>query len=206
MREADGDDEAEEDIWGGSDEEVCAVTPSWYHSLIVYVQADDSQKELMRRTARHILSSPNPPQLEMRILANYGGDKRFAFLRGRWARFWKSEKRRVKMESEASESKKAQDDGRSGTGLFGLADYGDSDQDNDHGDGELELDTEVSVESKAIVEIVAADNVSERDGNESDAVIKEARRARAKEWAKKRRASKSDTVWHQRCQLWAVSN
>lgn len=44
----------------------------------------------MQRTARHIQSSPNPAQLEMRILANHGADDRFAFLRGRWSRCWKT--------------------------------------------------------------------------------------------------------------------
>jgi len=180
LRETDGEDEPEEDIWGGSDEE-----------------PDDSQKELMRRTATHILSSPNPPQLEMRILANYGGDKRFAFLRGRWAHFWKLEKIRVKAENEAS--KKGRDEERSGTGLVGLADYGDSDQDDDDGDEELESNAEVSAESKKIEESASADDghvghVSDGDGGESDTAIKEARRARAKEWAKKRRALTSSKI------------
>lgn len=51
-------------------------------------QPDEEQKELMQRTANHLLASPNPTQLEMRILANHGTDKRFDFLRGRWARAW----------------------------------------------------------------------------------------------------------------------
>jgi hypothetical protein len=42
----------------------------------------------MTRTATHIRESPNPAQLEMRILANHGSDGRFAFLRGRWKRAW----------------------------------------------------------------------------------------------------------------------
>ncbi|EEB88528.1 hypothetical protein MPER_13589, partial [Moniliophthora perniciosa FA553] len=42
------DGEVAEDVWGGSDEE-----------------PEDTQKDLMRRTAKHILSSPNPAQLEM---------------------------------------------------------------------------------------------------------------------------------------------
>ncbi|KAF8881596.1 hypothetical protein BD779DRAFT_1675353 [Infundibulicybe gibba] len=52
----DGEPEADEDVWGGSDEEPSEV-----------------QRELMRRTARHILGSPNPAGLEMRILANTVG-------------------------------------------------------------------------------------------------------------------------------------
>ncbi|KAB5591875.1 hypothetical protein CTheo_4663 [Ceratobasidium theobromae] len=55
--------------WGNSDEEA-------------------TQGNLMRRTAAHLGGSPNPIQLEMRILANHGTDPRFAFLRGRWKRAW----------------------------------------------------------------------------------------------------------------------
>ncbi len=42
----------------------------------------------MHRTATHLLASPNRAQLELRILANHGADRRFAFLRGRWRRAW----------------------------------------------------------------------------------------------------------------------
>lgn len=59
------------DVWGGRNEKVCG---------------DETQKEFLRRTTVHIISSPNPAQLEMRILANHGPDKRFAFLRGRLLR------------------------------------------------------------------------------------------------------------------------
>ncbi|KAI6111675.1 hypothetical protein EV401DRAFT_1988918 [Pisolithus croceorrhizus] len=55
-------------VWGGSNEE-----------------SHRTQKGL-RRTAVHIISSPNSAQLEMRILANHTIDKRIAFLRGRWSR------------------------------------------------------------------------------------------------------------------------
>src|SRR5882757_696876 len=51
-------------------------------------QPDEHQITLMRRTAAHITSSPNPEQLEMRILANHGNDTRFSFLRGRWKCAW----------------------------------------------------------------------------------------------------------------------
>lgn len=59
------------DVWGGRNEKVCG---------------DETQKEFLRRTTVHIISPPNPAQLEMRILANHGPDKRFAFLRGRLLR------------------------------------------------------------------------------------------------------------------------
>lgn len=157
------------------------------------LQPDDPQRELMRRTATHISSSPNPAQLEMRILANHGGDKRFAFLRGRWGRFWKTEKARAKEALKAT-----QEDERSGPGLVGLADYGDSDQDDDGPgeDEEQELNAGPS-ESNKIAE-VDAEEVGDGEGalpeSDVDAAIKEARRARAKEWAKKRRASTSGKV------------
>ncbi|KAI9463814.1 hypothetical protein HD554DRAFT_1292774 [Boletus coccyginus] len=104
-------DGQEEDLdpWGGSDEE----------------------RELIRRTASHIISSPNPAQLEMRILANHGIDKRFAFLRGRWSRVWRTEKERVK-QHQAEETKKVQLP-TALTSFGGLAGYGDSDTDGEGG-------------------------------------------------------------------------
>ncbi|KIL63732.1 hypothetical protein M378DRAFT_186945 [Amanita muscaria Koide BX008] len=78
--EEDNKKQDEEEVWGGSDEE-----------------PDDAQKELMRRTAVHLHSSPNPAQLEMRILANHGADKRFAFLRGRWSHAWRLAKYKVQL-------------------------------------------------------------------------------------------------------------
>lgn len=153
----------------------------------------------MRRTATHISSSPNPAQLEMRILANHGGDKRFAFLRGRWARFWKLEKTRAKLETEAT--KKAQEDEKSGAGLVSLIDYGDSDSDDDEGpvgDEAQGLNVVLSAESNQIADVDVGPVCEAGDGGdvmlESDAAIKEARRARAKEWAKKRRALTSGKV------------
>src|SRR5262245_9501806 len=75
----------------------------------------------MRRTAAHLCSSPNPAQLEMRILANHGGDKRFAFLRGRWSHAWRKVKLKVRNEKEEEKQKSSE------SGLGGLAAYGDSD-------------------------------------------------------------------------------
>lgn len=123
----------------------------------------------MRRTAAHIQSSPNPAQLEMRILANHGGDKRFAFLRGRWARAWKTTKLKVRAEKEAEAQTKA------GGGLGGLLGYGDSDGESEDGCPK-ELTLSESKEEEILDEVKSED------------VVKEARRARAREWAKKRRA------------------
>jgi len=87
-------------------------------------EPDTVQKDLMQRTALHIQSSPNPAQLEMRILANHGADRRFAFLRGRWPRSWKA------MTDHARKETVKRDEP---AGMGGLAGYGsgdDSDADN----------------------------------------------------------------------------
>ncbi|KAI0739354.1 hypothetical protein C8Q80DRAFT_1260916 [Daedaleopsis nitida] len=155
--EAGGDDDdlnAEEE-WGGSDEE-----------------PDDGQHELMRRTASHIFTSPNPAQLEMRILANHGADTRFAFLRGRWSRAWRLAKAKARLESDTEKKRKEDEAKQSASGgMGGLAGYGDSDEEED---GEAE-DQDGSTE-------VSATNTPDGDA------LKAARRARAREWAEKRRA------------------
>ena len=82
------------------------------------IQPDEAQNDLMQRTAQHIQSSPNPAQLEMRILANHGADHRFAFLRGRWSRQWKAatDQARTKVLRRVEPA-----------GLGGLAGYGSDD-------------------------------------------------------------------------------
>ncbi|KIP02096.1 hypothetical protein PHLGIDRAFT_96364 [Phlebiopsis gigantea 11061_1 CR5-6] len=165
--EEDENEEREGDEWGGSDEE-----------------PDDDQKELMRRTAQHILSSPNPAQLEMRILANHGADKRFAFLRGRWSRAWKTAKGRVRLEQDEKHRKTGRD--MIGAGLGGLSGYGDSEDDSDADDdpGGGEGLNDVKDQEQHSVHI---DHANSGTTTQDDAV-KEARRARAREWAEKRRA------------------
>ncbi|KAI0338718.1 hypothetical protein BDW22DRAFT_670072 [Trametopsis cervina] len=165
-RAEDGEDdegkEHEEDTWGGSDEE-----------------PDDPQKELMRRTATHILSSPNPAQLEMRILANHGADRRFAFLRGRWSRAWRIAKGHTKLRLEEEKAKQEEK-----AGLGGLAGYASDSEEEEAPEQEQEG---VEEEEKPM-------GVVENDAGPSavDAVM-EARRARAKEWAAKRRKAQSST-------------
>jgi len=157
LREEDGPQDPPEEIWGGSDEE-----------------PDQDQKGLMRRTATHILSSPNPAQLEMRILANYGGDRRFAFLRGRWSRAWQLIKgrARIDMTEKTKSSEKP-------AGLGGLAAYGDSDGDSSGSDANAED-----------VTVPLATAVTDAPDVTAEEAVKAARRARAKEWAEKRRANK----------------
>lgn len=142
----------------------------------------------MRRTASHVLSSPNPAQLEMRILANHGADRRFAFLRGRWSRAWRLAKGHAKLELVHEREKES---ARPAAALGGLGGYGDSDDEDSRstaGD-----DTQPAVaESGSIPDpptpVVKEDTV-EVDGE----ALKEARRARAKEWAARRRAQLADT-------------
>ncbi|KAH9942805.1 hypothetical protein B0H21DRAFT_793233, partial [Amylocystis lapponica] len=170
----DAADEArdEEELWGGSDEE-----------------PDEPQRELMRRTASHILGSPNPAQLEMRILANHGADRRFAFLRGRWARAWKIAKGRTRLDLEQTE--KAKHASASLVSLGGLAGYGDSDEEGSD-DALVEHQAEDPVANGLPDTGTLPNSVNDGAGKEaaSDDEVKKARRARAKEWAEKRRAVK----------------
>ncbi|KAI0325765.1 hypothetical protein GY45DRAFT_1329876 [Cubamyces sp. BRFM 1775] len=155
--------------WGGSDEE-----------------PDDAQKELMRRTASHVLASPNAAQLEMRILANHGTDPRFAFLRGRWSRAWRLAKTkvRVELEEERSRELKKKTEVASGgrPGIGALAGYGDSDEDEDQ--------DEPTREDAQDVQATTDETKGAPSSDVSDDAVKAARRARAREWAEKRRAMK----------------
>jgi len=165
------DAEDEEWGWGGSDEE-----------------PDENQKELMRRTASHILTSPNPAQLEMRILANHGADRRFAFLRGRWSRAWRIMKSYAREEMEREKVEK-ETEAHSGVGLGGLTGYGDSEEESlssremDKGTKNME---DTKEEEKEVDHTMSPDAEVVDDADEN---MKKARRARAKEWAQKRRAS-----------------
>ena len=144
----------------------------------------------MRRTASHILASPNAAQLEMRILANHGADPRFAFLRGRWSRAWRLAKGKARLELEAEKRRKAEDakeQAQANLGIGGLAGYGDSDEESDSGGDDSGAPVgEVEVEDGRMAEVP---KVAE-PAPEPDEDVKAARRARAREWAEKRRAAK----------------
>ncbi|KAG5650520.1 hypothetical protein H0H81_011951 [Sphagnurus paluster] len=159
-RAEDGESSDEEDVWGGSDEE-----------------PEGAQSDLMRRTATHILSSPNPAQLEMRILANHGSDKRFAFLRGRWSRTWKLFKAKAKLERDQEQKKQ-----KAGS-LSVLAGYGDSDA-SDSGDA---ADDRAPRNSPPLPAPTAPPYPPPP---EDENAAKEARQLRAKEWAEQRRLLK----------------
>ncbi|KAH7333857.1 hypothetical protein B0J17DRAFT_674392 [Rhizoctonia solani] len=138
---------APELLWGGSDEE-----------------PDDVQANLMRRTAVHIRASPNPTQLEMRILANHGADPRFAFLRGRWKRAWTRIRQGEEIPNEEPK----------GSMMGGLLTYA-SDSDSGQKSGDEE-------ESDQQMTRVALEK------------LKAERRARAKDWARKRKESQLGQV------------
>ncbi|KAG6808588.1 hypothetical protein H0H92_003639, partial [Tricholoma furcatifolium] len=187
---SDDDEDDKDDAWGGSDEE-----------------PTEPQSTLMNLTATHLLSSPNPIQLEARILANHGGDPKFAFLRGRWGRAWAlaKAKARAKAKADAEAAKK-----REG-GLGGLVGYGsgdsasasESENENENEsspadvkDGNVRVDVKVDADaderpplpsSQPQPQAVSASEPASADDSLTDAV-KEARRVRAREWAKRRRA------------------
>lgn len=150
-------------------------------------QPDEPQRELMRRTATHVLSSPNPAQLEMRILANHGADGRFAFLKGRWARAWRLTKAHAQLERA-----KAKEQPQAKAGLGGLSGYGGSESESS------------GSEANQASDAPADEGAQAEDTNDSlpsasppaiaDDEIKAARRARAKEWAQKRRLAQAGSA------------
>ncbi|KAG6333476.1 hypothetical protein ID866_5613 [Astraeus odoratus] len=149
----DGEDS---DVWGGSDEE-----------------PDEAQRELLRRTAAHVVSSPNPAQLEMRILANHGADKRFAFLRGRWSRAWRIAKEAARQQQRGAQEPKKAHPPPGGSSLKGLAGYGDSDD-----SGGESSDDDGPHDSRS---------QTKNDSDEEEARMK-ARREKARQWSARRRA------------------
>ncbi|KZV71202.1 hypothetical protein PENSPDRAFT_578118 [Peniophora sp. CONT] len=168
MRALAADDEeeaAEEDPWGDSDEE-----------------PDEVQRGIMQRTAKHILASPNAAQLEMRILANHGSKREFAFLRGRWSRAWAATKSQARAEKEGTSVKKT------GAGLGGLIVYG-SDSD-DEASEEAEEQASAITQASPIPTDPTSDATLKVHATHDDDTAKEARRARAREWAERRRAEK----------------
>ncbi|EMD35727.1 hypothetical protein CERSUDRAFT_115685 [Gelatoporia subvermispora B] len=173
-------DASPEDQWGGSDEE-----------------PDEPQRELMRRTAAHVLGSPNPAQLELRILANHGADPRFAFLRGRWSRAWRTAKGRVRLEKEqeAKERREQTTAQKPASALGGLTGYGDSDAEDSGEEGADPVPTQNSGEGgiekadPAHSDVLSAGDMP-AETESAEETIKKARRDRAREWAEKRRAAK----------------
>ncbi|KAF8600019.1 hypothetical protein BDV93DRAFT_559835 [Ceratobasidium sp. AG-I] len=157
LAEEDGDAgeiEPPEAQWGGSDEE-----------------PDEAQANLMSRTATHIRDSPNPAQLEMRILANHGSDPRFAFLRGRWRRAW------TRMR-QAPGAPKIEPKGSTMGGLAGYA----SESEDSESDGGRRGEPTLPPTDDTIVSVPEGSDEMER--------LKAERRARAKEWARQRKENR----------------
>ena len=103
----------------------------------------------------------------MRILANNGSDPRFAFLRGRWKDAWNSAK-------DASKAQTIKSSHSSVPTTSKLVAY-------DSGGEEAGNDMPLSARG------------STSDSVKDDAQIKAERRARAKEWSRKRREEKGNT-------------
>ncbi|KAJ2933173.1 hypothetical protein H1R20_g3894, partial [Candolleomyces eurysporus] len=161
---------------------------------------------LMERTAKHLLSASNPAQLEMKILANYGADPRFSFLRdgGRWHQDWLEVKAKLKEEKSREENEK-----KAGSGLGGLTGYGsesDSEGDEDAADPD---GPEIAAKEPSPSPPPAPPlppppppplppppELSEVTGRgtslDEEERLKEERRARAREWMLKRKSDGKD--------------
>lgn len=165
------------------------------------VQPDATQAELIRRTAAHVTRAANDAQLRARILAHHGADARFAFLRGRWGRAW------ARAQVDARREVLAEREAQGAGALGGLTGYGSGsesegegepsgggrdggggdDRDNAGGDGD----------SSDSVRAVIAQATQWREPEPEEPAVRatqEARRAKAREWAQKRRVERAAGV------------
>ncbi|KAI9428633.1 hypothetical protein H4582DRAFT_1829989 [Lactarius indigo] len=127
-------------------------------------EPDAAQAELIRRTAAHVARATNDAQLRARILAHHGADARFAFLRGRWGRAW------ARAQADARREVLAEREAQGAGALGGLTGYGRNDDS---------------------VQVVNTQALQEPEPEEPAArATQEARRAKAREWAQKRRAGR----------------
>jgi hypothetical protein len=152
--------------------------------------------DLMRRTAAHTVRANNDAQLRARILAHHGADVRFAFLRGRWSHAWalaQAEANRAVLEEEREKAQNAD-------ALGGLTGYGsgseDDAEDDDDGDGDDAVDgsSDNVTERTQVLEGAAGDGQATQEAQSEEVALRaaqEARRAKAREWAEKRRAAKA---------------
>ena len=147
----------------------------------------------MRRTAVHLHSSPNPAQLEMRILANHGADKRFAFLRGRWRRAWKLMKIRLQSEETVKQTTR-KDNERTGGSLNALVGYGDSDEDGSR--SEVDQPAETVKDDGLLAHTSKGKIVTDPNAKRDETSMREARRARAKVWVGSRRLARLSSPSH----------
>ncbi|KAF8273607.1 hypothetical protein EI94DRAFT_1715401 [Lactarius quietus] len=171
------DDNYDADPWGDSDEEPDAV-----------------QAELMRRTATHVVRATNDAQLRARILAHHGADARFAFLRGRWGRAW------ARAQADARREVLAERETQGALG--GLTGYGSGSESEDEDEDEDELGGQGGDDAGAggseDVQVAIAQAAQEPEPEEPAVLTtQEARRAKAREWAQKRRAERAAGVDNQ---------
>jgi hypothetical protein len=151
--------------------------------------------ELMRRTAVHVVRATNDAQLRARILAHHGADVRFAFLRGRWGRAW------ARAQADANHAVVAEREKAQGVrALGGLTGYGsgsEGDADDDDDDGDEGDEVHLGVTEHPLPQVLGeAPEVRQaiQEAQPEELVLRttqEARRAKAREWAEKRRAAKS---------------
>jgi len=149
--------------------------------------------DLMRRTAAHTVRANNDAQLRARILAHHGADVRFAFLRGRWSHAWalaQAQANRAVLE----EQEKVQSAGT----LGGLTGYGsgseDDAEDGDDDDDAVDGSSDNVTERTQALEGAAEDGQAIQEAQSEEVALRaaqEARRAKAREWAEKRRAAKA---------------
>lgn len=152
----------------------------------------------MHRTASHILSSPNPAQLEMRILTNHGSDRRFAFLRGRWKRAWNLAKAKARIEKAKTESEErarlTEKSIPKPAGLGIVAGYGSDSDDSAQDDGEDGTKHSGLLINQPIVAgptLLITKDEAQYVLDPEDAA-KEAKRQRLKRWMEQRKAGKSE--------------
>ena len=153
----------------------------------------------MRRTAAHVVRATNDAQLRARILAHHGADVRFAFLRGRWGRAW------ARVQADANRAVLAEQEKAQGAGaLGGLTGYGsgseddgdgddddDEDEDDDDDDDRVDVTEQTQVPEEAPEHLQATQEAQPDSEEVALRTAQEARRAKAREWAEKRRAAKA---------------
>lgn len=141
--------------------------------------------ELMRRTASHVVRATNDAQLRARILAHHGADPRFAFLRGRWGRAW------ARAQASAHRDVLAEREAQSSGALGGLTGYGSGSEDDDavdEGGGGVTEPVPVLEEAS---DVQSPQEAAQSEEELALRVAQEARRAKAREWAEKRRAARA---------------
>jgi hypothetical protein len=129
----------------------------------------------------------------MRILANHGSDRRFAFLRGRWKHAWQLAKAKVRAEKE----QEIQANEPKAPGLGVLAGYGSDSDDHSSTKGDGNGNEEDAPERSALpteeAPLPSASGTFAETPKaipDSEEMAREARRKRLKLWAERRKATK----------------